>query len=439
MPAPRPAAALIERVRAAFQSFPDMRQKSNNQQYEILDAALSAFSVFFTQSPSFLDYQIRMQKQLGQNNANSLFGVHKIPRDNTIRNLLDPVPPATLYPVFTEIGDELFYQGCLNGYRSINNTFLIALDGTDFASSENISCPNCTKSVLKNGKILYRHICVTPVIVAPGKENVIVLPPEFVHPQDGAAKQDCELAASRRWLARWGSHYRPLGVTYLGDDLYCHQPFCQQLIAQKEHFLFTCKPESHATLYEWVADLERIGKITTVVVARRIGRKHFTDTYSYINQLPLRNSDDALMVNWCKLVTTNADGVITYSNAWATSHLITDRNVAELVTAGRARWKIENENNNTLKTKGYNLEHNFGHGGETLANLLATMNLLAFLMHTTLGMLDKVYAKVRDLLPSRRTFFEHFRALTQYLLFDSWDHLLNFMLQGLSQSAPNTS
>ena len=32
-----------------------------------------------------------------------------------------------------------------------------------------------------------------------------------------------------------------------------------------------------------------------------------------------------------------------------------------LVHAGRARWKVENENNNTLQTKGYNLTHNFGH------------------------------------------------------------------------------
>jgi hypothetical protein len=40
---------------------------------------LSAFSVFFTQSPSFLDYQTRMEKAHGKNNAQSIFGIHKIP------------------------------------------------------------------------------------------------------------------------------------------------------------------------------------------------------------------------------------------------------------------------------------------------------------------------------------------------------------------------
>jgi hypothetical protein len=42
---------------------------------------------------------------------------------------------------------------------------------------------------------------------------------------------------------------------------------------------------------------------------------------------------------------------------------------------GRARWKVENENNNTLKTKGYSLTHNFGHGKHYLSALLATFEI----------------------------------------------------------------
>ena len=56
------------------------------------------------------------------------------------------------------------------------------------------------------------------------------------------------------------------------------------------------------------------------------------------------------------------DGRRLYLNAWIADGPITEHNVAALASSGRARWKIENENNNTLKTKGYHLEHNFGHG-----------------------------------------------------------------------------
>ena len=99
------ASSLIERLRAVFTGLPDARDKSNNRRYNIEDAALAAFSVFFSQSPSFLDSQIRMQKLQGKNNAASLFGVHDIPCDNQIRNMLDPVPPQRLFPLMAQIGD----------------------------------------------------------------------------------------------------------------------------------------------------------------------------------------------------------------------------------------------------------------------------------------------------------------------------------------------
>ncbi len=336
------------------------------------------------------------------------------------------------------IGDTLYDQGHLDSYRSVGKTLLVALDGTDFFSSENISCACCTQTRHKDGSVRYRHIAVTPVIVAPLHEKVIALPPEFVTPQDGHDKQDCELAAAGRWLIEWGAHYAARGMTVLGDDLYCHQPFCKKVLAKKAQFLFVCKPESHSTLYEWVDDLSRNGTINTLTVSRRIGKKHFTDTYRYASHLPLTNSDDALLVNWLELVTTNEDGKVTYRNGWATSHAVNQTNVAELAKAGRARWKIENENNNTLKTKGYHFEHNFGHGKKHLANLMATMVLIAFLLHTALDWLDERYREIRRKLPSRRTFFEHVRALLHYLPFDGWDHLMTFMLSSLEPQPPNT-
>jgi len=85
---------------------------------------------------------------------------------------------------------------------------------------------------------------------------------------------------------------------------------------------------------------------------------------------------------------------------------------------------IENENNNTLKIKGYNLKHNFGHGKKHLSSLLMTFNLLAFLFHTLLDMMDSKYQLVRCKLPTRKTFFDDIRALTRYICFESWHGLL---------------
>jgi hypothetical protein len=75
------------------------------------DAALSAFSVFFTQTPSFLSSQRMREGSKGKSNAQSLFGVHLIPSDNQIRDLLDSVTPEQVFPVFEDILQVLEQQG----------------------------------------------------------------------------------------------------------------------------------------------------------------------------------------------------------------------------------------------------------------------------------------------------------------------------------------
>jgi hypothetical protein len=286
--------------------------------------------------------------------------------------------------------------------------------------------------------VTYSHSVVTPVIVAPGNARVIPLEPEFITPQDGHEKQDCENAAAKRWLGQLGARYRPLGITILGDDLYCKQPVCEAIRQQGLNFILVCKPDSHKTLYEWVAGLAASGEVQTLSIERREGKRHYTDTYRFVSQVPLRDGEDALTVNWCELTTTDHDGKVVYQNAFATNHAITAANVTEVVRAGRARWKVENENNNTLKTKGYHLTHNFGHGKQHLSALLATLNLLAFLFHTLLELFDSSYQCLREFLP-RKTFFDDLRALTRYLCFDSWEALMAFMIRGLELQTPDTS
>ena len=82
-------------------------------------------------------------------------------------------------------------------------------------------------------------------IVAPGHNRVMPLEPEFIVPQDGHDKQDCESRAARRWLAAHGARYARFGPVYLGDDLFSRQPICQAVLDVGGHFLFVCKPDSH--------------------------------------------------------------------------------------------------------------------------------------------------------------------------------------------------
>jgi predicted secreted protein len=76
---------------------------------------------------------------------------------------------------------------------------------------------------------------------------------------------------------------------------------------------------------------------------------------------------------------------------------------------GRGRWKIENEHNNVLKNRGYNLEHNFGHGKNHACEIYAVLNLLGFLMHGLMLLVEEEYQKTRASFGKRETFFEALR------------------------------
>ena len=363
----------------------------------------------------------------------------KIPSDNHIRNLMDEVPPSEAYPMFHYVFDGIKESKQLNTFRSYGNNLLCALDGTYSFSSDKIHCENCSSKEHKNGTITYFHSAITPVLVAPGQKKVISLPPEFITPQDGHQKQDCENAAAKRWIKQYAPLYKDLGIIILGDDLYCRQPICTLILDKGLHFILVCKPNSHKILYEWVEELQAMNAVETVVEKIRRGNTHHIYTYRFANKVPLRDGEKALEVNWCELTITSAAGKRLYKNAFTTDFTISKDNVKQIVADGRARWKIENENNNVLKTKGYNLEHNFGHGKKHLSNFLLTLNLLAFLFHTALEMFDDVYRRIREDLPTRKTFFQDIRALTRYVCFNSWEAMLTFMARGLELDLPDTS
>ena len=159
--------------------------------------------------------------------------------------------------------------------------------------------------------------------------------------------------------------------------------------------------------------------------------------YRFVSQIPLRDGADALLVNWLELTVTHEQtGAVLYHNAFITNHVITAATVGRLEQVGRARWKIENENNNVLKNRGYHFEHNFGHGHAHLSSVLCSLNLLAFLIHTLLHLVHRLYRLLRETLAARRTFFDYLRALTRYMLFESWEALFRFMAEGLELSLP---
>jgi hypothetical protein len=426
--------ALLEYLNRAILGMKDPRLPSNGTKYSIGDAVLGAFSVFFMQSESFLEHQRHMDSNQGKSNATKLFGMIKVPTVPQIRNIVDGISANSLSSVFNCVYQALRRDGHLKPFQDLGG-LLIALDGTQYFDSHKLNCKCCSSRKHKNGTVTYFHSAILPVIVAPEQSQVISLAPEFITPQDGHEKQDCEVAAAKRWLKTHAPEFKGQSITLLGDDLYSHQPMCEEILSADMNFIFTCLETSHKGLYDWLKYLDGIGEVKKLEIKQWNKNSREIYSYQYVNHIPLRDSQPAIEVNWCKLVhIRESDGKILYENAFITHHELNEQSIPLITAAGRCRWKTENENHNVLKTKGYHLEHNFGHGQEHLASCLLTLNLLAFLFHTVLHLTDPAYQQIRHKRGTRKGFFQDILSLTKYLLFESWFSLIDFMLYG---SKPN--
>ena len=413
--------SLISELREVCAGLPDKRHgPKDGCAYTMADIGLSAFSLFFMGSPSFLAHQRALAEGHGRSNCQTLFGIAAIPTENYIRLMLDGAAPAAFNGLFMTAIETVATAGALSAFQRLGGRVLIALDGTEHFCSRKIHCPQCSKRRRSDGGIEYFHAFLGASLVAPGHKQVLPLPPEFITPQDGAEKQDCERSAAKRWIAKHSptlARYRPI---YLGDDLFACQPIVAAIQDGGGNFILTCKPSSHQTITEYLtgADLEEHRQTVSQP------GKRSTHIYRWLCDVPLRASEDALGVNWFSVEILNAKGKRTYYNSFVTDLPITAETIAELAAAGRARWKIENETFNVLKSNGYNLEHNFGHGKQTLASILVTLNLLAFALHAVAQLCVLAWRTALAARGARYRFFEHLRTITAYIVFNDWPHLL---------------
>ncbi len=117
---------LINFLIQELDDLPDSRKPGNNTKSEISDAMMAAFSIFFTQSPSFLEHQRLMKNMNKKEHADSLFKIDKIPCDHQIRNLLAPLAAQTIYPVDPKIYQWLKEKKVLKKFFYLERQILIA-------------------------------------------------------------------------------------------------------------------------------------------------------------------------------------------------------------------------------------------------------------------------------------------------------------------------
>jgi hypothetical protein len=418
--------AVVALLARTFEQLPDRRLPARVK-FPLRDSMLSAFAMFFFQHPSMLQFQHKLKHRTGRSNLETIFSVKDVPSDTQLRDILDGAPFEPLRRLLVVIFERYRRSGWAWEFRTSDAVgkrfYPVAIDGTDYFSSTEINCPSCLRRSSGKEKTSYRHSILSATLIKPRSHKILPIDAEPILNTDGDDKQDCEINASKRLVERLRTEHPRLDILIIGDAIFAHEPMIEALKARQMPFLLSVKPGSHKETFEWVEELERLGdwvergSWTEGPVAKR---RYYE--YRIVRKVPLSQSRK-VWVTFIEVWERDKTGKQVYHSSWVTDLEVNRENLEEIIWIGRGRWKIENENFNTHKNGGYELEHNYGHGKQTLSQVFYYLNLLAFVTHKILERSDATYQRLRKRW-TLKDMWQELKYCFHRFLVNSWAELL---------------
>jgi len=415
-----------------FNQLPDNRQEGKVK-YSIHDTMMFGFTCMYFQDPSLSQFQGRCKEVKHKENLKIHFDIKDNPESTQMKTIIDNVEGEEFRPIFKDYFSRLQRGKHLEQYQIFDGLYICSIDATQYFHSKNINCPNCLTTEHENGSISYSHKVLQAAIMHPDMCQVIPLMPEEIINTDGSSKQDCETNAAKRLIPKIRKDYPQLGLIIVGDGLFSKQPMIEQVFSERMHYIFVAKPSDHKYMMRWIG--KNKDKVNKICITDEEGLIHI---YEWINDVPLNGRADSINVNFFQYqlisIDENNKEKVIYQNSWITDLQINNQNVKTLgnvkplVRAGRCRWKIENECFNTFKNQGYNIKHNYGHGQNNLCFNFFLFTLLAFYFHQIFELTDGLYKDCRQKFGSKMHMWETIRSYIKILLFETWEHLLDFAL-----------
>lgn len=398
------------------------------------DMLMSSLAVFNLKCESLLSFEDLMspESELRKKNLRAMYRIEKLPSDTQLRAVLDWVPTDQYRRIFNDLFFFIQRNKLLEEFEFMriekSPYYLHSVDGTGYYRSEKVICNSCQVSEHINADgvatLRFGHNMLAGSIVHPDKRCVIPVMPEVIQKQDGFSKNDCEQNAFKRYLKNLKKDHPKLKLILTLDALYATSPVIRLIREGGYEYLITVKA-SKSLLFNQLSK-EGVSYTHTKYSGEKIIKTH-TYSYKYLNNARLHQDKETVYVNVLK-VTEEIEWIDKDQNlkrtsktfSYITDICITDRNVHKLATGGRARWKIENETFNTLKNRGYNLEHNYGHGKNYLSSNFIMSMFLAFYIDQIQMLSCRVFNKLKNASGSWRRVWDRILSGFDWIELTSW-------------------
>lgn len=339
--------------------------------------------------------------------------LEEMPHYDTLNYYLERLSPECLSDLRKKMVTSLIRGKQFNRNRVQGKYWRIILDGTGLFCFKERHCANClcTTRKMEDGKTikLYYHKVLEAKIVL--SSNVVIsIGTEFIeNEKEDVEKQDCELNAAKRLLARIKKDYPRLPILLQGDALYAVEPI-MKLCREKYHweYLFTQKDTRQKQVnegYEWIKSGE---------CDRQKGLCQEKGIGFFANHVEeVAGKREVMNVFEYEYEKKDKDGKLhTIRFQWVTSLELTKRNLEEMIYAGRGRWKIENEGFNNQKNGLYRIEHLNSRNSNAMKNHYLLTQISDILMQLYLAWNPYIKELKQTIKNTSSGLLESFRGLT---------------------------
>lgn len=343
----------------------DVRNKSYTD-YDIQEITLIRLLALCCGIQSMTEIMSKLDRPKFIKNINKILktNLKTFPCDDTISNVINNINLAELEKIQTGMIRKLIVSKSLDKFRMFNGAFCVAIDGTGLFSTRKDLGKGCIHKTHNKGTseeyITYEYYVLEAKLIC--GDYVFSIGTEFLENENMTNeqdKQDCELKAAHRLIAKIRKFFPKLPIVIVGDALYANTPFMETCKRHNLDFIIRYKDTVMTTIseefsridktikgdYEYVNDLEFGSDIKDT--EKKINIIKYTNNINTSREVAKENNDKVDKVH----------NINSSSFQFITSFEITENNYKDIVKFGRQRWKIENQGFKSQKSKVLNIGH----------------------------------------------------------------------------------
>jgi hypothetical protein len=293
----------------------------------------------------------RLAETLARNLAqlSDQFGLEAVADPDTLAYYAERIDPAALEALLATLTVTLIRSKALDDFR-LCGYLPIAIDGTQICTFDQEPWPGCPSRRRSDGSVQYFSYVLDAKLVSPcGLALTLASQMLTNEGRREFDKQDCELKAFPRLMAKLYARFPRTPLCVLLDALYANQNVIRLIEANRWKYLITFKEGSMPERFAEAQTLGRLQPRNTL----QVQEQNRTQAFMWVEQLPVAEFTPNVL--FCQEA---AQGKEATDFVWLTNFRVCANNVANIANkGGRLRWKIENEGYNVQKNNGYAMQH----------------------------------------------------------------------------------